>query len=163
MSSKVMLVQIIRELTKAKESAYITGEQISVWAKRVEAQRVQSAIMDSLTRTKEFIMVMFEKGGLIYNGRNVQTHAKVSAKKSCSYCGSSLPPRQCLSYGKKCADCSKINHFREFCRSRRKATVHYIEQEPDQHKEKDHIETVNINMIISNSKWSAITANLKLP
>ena len=35
------------------------------------------------------------------------------------------------------------------------------EQEPDQHSVEDHIETVNINSIILNSKWSTITANLK--
>ena len=34
-----MLAEIIRELTKAKESTAITSEKVLVWAKRVEAQR----------------------------------------------------------------------------------------------------------------------------
>ena len=33
-----MLTEIIRELTKAEESADITSEQVLAWAKRVEAQ-----------------------------------------------------------------------------------------------------------------------------
>ena len=47
------MIMIIRELAKAEESADITSEQVSGWAKRVEAQRAQPAIMDSLTKTKE--------------------------------------------------------------------------------------------------------------
>ena len=39
--------EIIRKLTKAKESAEITSEQVLGWVKRVGAQRAQSAIMDS--------------------------------------------------------------------------------------------------------------------
>ena len=145
-----MLTEIIRELTKAKESAYITSEQVLGWAKRVEAQRANYAIMDSLTETKVFDKI---KNGKRSNGRNMQTCAKAPTKKSCCYCSSSHPPRQCLAYGKKCADCGKVNHFREVCRSRRNTAVHNKEQVPDQcNIEKDHIDTVKINWIILNSK-----------
>ena len=76
--------------------------------------------------------------------------------------GSSHPPRQYLAYGKRCAGCGKINHFREVCRHRSTA-VHNIKQVPDQcNVEEDHIDMVNINSITFNSKWSAITANLKM-
>ena len=119
--------------------------------------------MDSLTKTKEFDRIKIAKGGLRYNGRNMQTHAKVLINKSCSYCGSSHPPSQCLAYGKKCADCGKINHFREVHRSRRNTAVHNKEQVPDQcNIEEDHIDTVNINSFIFNGKWLAKTANLKM-
>ena len=77
-----MLAEIIRELTKAKESADITSEQVLGWVKRVEAQRAQSAIMDSLTKTKEFDKVKIAKGGLRYNG-TIWKH--VTTEKSCSY------------------------------------------------------------------------------
>ena len=77
-----MLTEIIRELSKAKESVDITSEQVLGWAKRVEAQRAQSEIMDSLTETKEFDKIKIEKVGLRYNGRNPQTCAKVPTKKS---------------------------------------------------------------------------------
>ena len=47
-----MLAEIIREINKAEESADITIEQVLGWAKRVVAQRAQSAILNSLTKTK---------------------------------------------------------------------------------------------------------------
>ena len=49
-----MLGEIIRELTKIQENTEITSENMLCWAKRVEAQRAQSAIMNSLTEAKEF-------------------------------------------------------------------------------------------------------------
>ena len=163
LNDNVMVAQIIWKLTKTKESADITSEQVLGWAKRVEAQRAQSAITDSLTKTKVFDKIKIAKGGLRHTGGNVQTHAKAPTKNSCNYCSSTHPSRQYPAYGKKCADCGKSNHFREVCRSRRNNTVHDIEQEPDQHNiEEDHIDTVNINLIIFNSKWLAITANLKM-
>ena len=88
-----MLAEIIRELIKAKESANITNEQVLGWAKRVEAQRAQSAITDSLIETKEFDKIKIVKGGLKYDGRNVQTSTKAPMEKSCNYCSSSHPPR----------------------------------------------------------------------
>ena len=131
-------------------------------AERIDTQAAQSAIKDSLSKTKEFDKVKIAKGVLRYNGRNVQTHAKAPTKKSCSCHSSNHLPRKCLVYRKKCVDCSKINHFREVGRSRTNITVHNTEQEPDQHNEKeDHIDTVNINSIIFNSKQSTITANLE--
>ena len=85
-----MLTEIIRELTKAEESADITSEQVLGWAKRVEAQRAQSAIMDSLTETKEFDKINLAKVAFKYSWRNVQTSAKVPAKKSCIHCSSAI-------------------------------------------------------------------------
>ena len=111
-----MLTEIIRKLTKAVQSVDITSEQALGWARRVEFQRAQSAIMDSLTKTKEFVKIKIAKGGLKYNMKNLQTHAKVPAKKSCSYCSSVHPPIQCPAYGKKYVDCGKINHFRDIYR-----------------------------------------------
>ena len=52
LSDNDMLAEIIREFTKAEESADITSEQVLGWAKRVEAQRAQSGIMDSFTEKK---------------------------------------------------------------------------------------------------------------
>ena len=49
-----MLGEIIRELTKIHENTEITNENMLCWAKRVEAQRAQSAIMNNLTEAKEF-------------------------------------------------------------------------------------------------------------
>ena len=113
--------------------------------------------MDSLTETKEFDKIKIAKGGFKYNGRNMHTCAKVPGKKSHNYCGSSHPPRQCPAYGNKCADCGKIYHFREVCRSRRSTAFHKIKQVPHTYGvEEDHIDMVYIILIIFNKKWLAI-------
>ena len=49
-----MLGEIIKELTKIHENEEVTSENVLSWAKRVEAQRAHSAIMNSLTEAKEF-------------------------------------------------------------------------------------------------------------
>ena len=87
-----MLAEIIRELTKANESTAVKSEQILVWAKRVEAQRAQTAIITSLSETKEFVKIKTIKQGQRHHGRTPQTHAKMFTKQSCSYCGSSHSP-----------------------------------------------------------------------
>ena len=51
-------------------------------------------------------------------------------------------------------------HYREVCRSR-STTIDNIEQVPNQCKEEDHIDMMNINSIIFNNKCFAIKANLK--
>ena len=153
LSGNDMLAEIIRELSKAEESTAVTSEQILILPNRVEAQRAQSAMITSLSKTKEFDKRKTIKGGQRHNLRKPQTHAKMPTNHSCSYCGSSHPPRQCPNYGKKCAEYGKINHIREACRTGRNRTVHDLEQEANQHhEEEDRINTVNINSIIFNSK-----------
>ena len=157
-----MLAEIFRELTTAVESKGMTSEQVFIWAKIMDALRAQSTIITSLDETKESDKIKTLKEGQRHNLKKLQTHAKTPPKQSCSYFGSSHPSRQCPAYGKNCAECGMVNHFRKVCRSRRNKAIHYLEQEPVQHhKEKDHIDTVNINSIIFNSKWLVRTGNLK--
>ena len=49
-----MLGEIIRELTKIHENTEMTHKNVLCWAKRVEAQRAQSTIRNSLTEVIEF-------------------------------------------------------------------------------------------------------------
>ena len=49
-----MLAEIIRELTKAIEHTLVTSEQLLVLAKRIEAQRGQAAVLNSLSELKRF-------------------------------------------------------------------------------------------------------------
>ena len=51
LNNKEMLVEIIKELTTIKGNDTITSESILSWAKRVEAQRAQSAVMRTITET----------------------------------------------------------------------------------------------------------------
>ena len=49
-----MLADIINELTKAEENVNVTSEQVLPWAKRAEAQRAQSLVINFLSEMKEF-------------------------------------------------------------------------------------------------------------
>ena len=102
-----MLTEIIWELTKINENeTKITSEIVLSWAKRVEAQRSWSAIMNSLTEAKEFDKQKI--GNNIYkDSTRRSTQTEMLAKHMCRYCGSSHPPRWCPAYGKKCTECNK--------------------------------------------------------
>ena len=56
-----MLSEIIMELTKIEENADIMCEKVLCWAKGVETQRAQSAIMNSPTETTEFYKLKIMK------------------------------------------------------------------------------------------------------
>ena len=56
--------------------------------------------------------------------------------------------------------CSKMNHFKEVCRSYKNTSVHNMEHEDDQEQETD-IEMVTFNPVNFNSNCSVIIANLK--
>ena len=155
-----MLVEIIREHTKTWESKDVTSEQVLAWAKRVEVQKAQFEIINSLNMTKDFDKIK-TVSGIETNWDNIMNTYQVAVKHSCSYCSYSHPPRWCPAYGKKCVECGKINHLREFCRSVRSRIGHNLEQEPDQHQEEHHIDTLLINSFNFNSKHSVITENLK--
>ena len=75
-----ILAEIIRELTKAKESAAVTSEQVLVWAKGVEAQRAHSTIITTLSNAKEFDKIKTIKGGQRHNLRKLPAHAKMPMK-----------------------------------------------------------------------------------
>ena len=114
-----MLAEIIRELTKIRENTEITHENVLCLAKRVEAQRAQSAIMNSLTEAKEFDKLKIAKNKYKDSLRRSSAQTKMPTKHTCRYCGSSHSLRLCLAYGKKCTECSKIRHFRKVFWSRK--------------------------------------------
>ena len=86
--------------------------------------------------------------------------ATTNATRRCKYCGQAQKLRQCLAYGKKCDKSSKLNHFKEVCRSSKSSMVYAREKEVEQEQEPS-IETVNINAVRFNSNHSTILANLK--
>ena len=49
-----MLREILRELTNVKIGSVITSEDVLEWVKRVDVQRAQATVMNSLTEAKEF-------------------------------------------------------------------------------------------------------------
>ena len=54
LNDKVMLDEIIRELTSKTSSQQMTSEDVLAWAKGVEVQRVQALILNDITETKTF-------------------------------------------------------------------------------------------------------------
>ena len=132
------------------------------WAKRVEVQRAQSAIINSLTEAKEFYRLKIVKKTYKDSPRS-STQTKMPTKQSCTYCGGSHSSRQCPAYGKKCTECSKIGHFRWMCRNRRARAMNEMEQETAQDSaEENSIDSVDINSINFNKNCSIITSELKI-
>ena len=123
-----MLGEIIPELTKVKVDSIIMSENVLAWAKRVEAQRAQSAVMSSITGAKEFDKIKISKNVCKDSPRR-STQTRTPTKQTCRYCRCSHPLRQCLAYGKMCVECIKIGHFRAVSQNRRTRAVKEVEQE----------------------------------
>ena len=68
-----MLVEIIRELTKCDENTNIHNESVLTWAKRVEAQRVQTVVNSSLHETKSFDAIVKKR----CQAHRQKTHNKI--------------------------------------------------------------------------------------
>ena len=71
-----MLAEIVIELTKIHENTEVTSVKVLYWAKRVDAQRAQSAIMNSLTETKEFDKLKLYKTAYKDSPRRPLAHIK---------------------------------------------------------------------------------------
>ena len=50
----MMLDEVIRELTTKSSNDQMTSEDMLIWAKRVEAQRMQAAILSDITDSQRF-------------------------------------------------------------------------------------------------------------
>ena len=100
-----MLEEVVWELTMIHENKKITTENVSSWAKRVNVKRAQSAIMNSLTETKELNKLKLAKSqrernpqnryaGIVvaaipqdsdqHMGRHAQNSAKLVTSKQCA-------------------------------------------------------------------------------
>ena len=54
LNNKYMLEEIIKELTATKNNDHITSGGMLAWAKRVEVQRAQAAVLNTLTESRQF-------------------------------------------------------------------------------------------------------------
>ena len=54
LNDKVMLDEVIRELAARSKDGQMTSEGVLVWAKRVEVQRAQAAILNDITELHQF-------------------------------------------------------------------------------------------------------------
>ena len=76
--NKIMLHELIGELTSRTGNVQTTSEDVQVWAKRVEAQRVQTFVLNDITETKAFDKVKKETESKNTWGREVHvaTHQR---------------------------------------------------------------------------------------
>ena len=68
----------------------INSVTVLVWAKRVEVQRAQAAVMSIITETKEFDRIEVSKRSH-KDAPKKTTQARVAMRQLCGYCGSRYP------------------------------------------------------------------------
>ena len=61
LNDKTMLDEVIRELATKGSNDQTTSEDVLIWAKRVEAQRMQAAILSDITDSERFDQVKVAK------------------------------------------------------------------------------------------------------
>ena len=54
LNNKMMLDEVIRELTTKGSNDQTTSEDMLIWAKRVEAQRMQAVVLSDITDSQRF-------------------------------------------------------------------------------------------------------------
>ena len=109
-----MMAEITKELTAMKNMSKVTIKYALAWAKWIEAQRSQKAMLYSLTDNKEFDTVSRTKYRTEpddYVERHMSTQQKENTQH-CRYFEIIHQPVQCSAYGKTCSNCFKLNHYR---------------------------------------------------
>ena len=148
LNDRVMLDEIVRELMAKNNSEQTNSEDILLWARHIEAQRAQVAILIDITEVQKFDKVKLVQKP---KGRQeAETTRHIYQRCPCKYCGGSHAPRQCPAYGKACTGCGKISHFQKVCMSKRNCAVHEVEIEVAPEPNEEDIETVSINSIYLN-------------
>ena len=61
LNDKHMLEEIMKELTTTNNDDHITSGDVLAWAKRVETQRAQAAVLNMLTESRQFDKVKISK------------------------------------------------------------------------------------------------------
>ena len=61
LSDKCMLEEIIKELTATSNDDCMTSGGVLAWAKRVEAQRAQASVLNTLTESRQFDKIKISK------------------------------------------------------------------------------------------------------
>ena len=160
LNDKHMLEEMKKELTATKIDDHITSGGKLAWAKRVEAQRAQTAVLNTLTESRQFDKVKISK-----NPKDDIARTAVSwtvQQRLCRYCGGTHQLRQCPVYDKMCVGCGKKGHFKKVCHSKRSRILNEIEQEMSQEYSEGEIEAVSINSVHMNKNWSMLTAKLEM-
>ena len=92
-----MLEEVIRELTVRNIDEQTTSKGVLVWVKRIEAQWVQTTILNDITESCQFIKIKMAsktKGGQARQSLNTTVN-----RWPCRYCGGIHMPQQWPAYG----------------------------------------------------------------
>ena len=84
-----MLVEVIRDLTKCREDVTIPSETVLAWGKRVEAQRVQKVVINSLCQSRNLDAITHKENWL--RGKRHSSNTVIT-KMKCKYCGQKHKP-----------------------------------------------------------------------
>ena len=126
---------------KLDKNDNMTSEQFLVWARRDEAQKEQSAILENLNKTKDFDKIFARNRLQRQNKMQPWEKTRMPTRQRCKYCGFIHMLRKCLAYGKMCAVCGKINYYKELCRNGRSKMLHSIS--PQEHYDKANNDKMN--------------------
>ena len=135
-----------KHATVTNNDDHITSGGVLAWAKRVEVQRAQTALLNTLMESKQFGKMKVSKGT-----REDTARAPVgwmAQQQLCQYCGGVHQLRQCPAYGKMCVGHGKMRHFKKVCHSKRSRAINKIELEMSQEYSEGKIETVSIDSYI---------------
>ena len=127
LNEKTMLEEVIRELTARNNDEQTTSKGVLAWAKRIEAQWVQAAILNDITKSCQFDKINMASKT---KGRQARQAANATSNGwQCRYCSRIHVSQQCPAYGKMCAGCEKMGNYKKVCRSKRDCTVHELQVE----------------------------------
>ena len=147
LNEKYMLEEIIKELMATKTDDHITSSGMLAGTKRVETQRAQASVLNTMTQSRQFNKVRISK-----ETKDDKARAPVNQtmqQQPCRYCDGIHQPRQYPAYGEMCAQCGNMGHFKVCC-SKRSRVVNKMEQERSQEYSEAEIEMVSINSVYMN-------------
>ena len=126
--------------------------------KRVEAQWAQAAILNDITESCQFNKIKMTSKAKGSQARQMTN--TTSSRWLCRYCGRIDAPQQCPAYGKMCARCGKMGHYKKVCRSKRDHAVHELEVKMVQDSQDKEIETVSVDSVHLNKNRAIIMVYL---
>ena len=102
LNDKHMQEEIIKELTMTNNDDHITSGGVLAWAKSVDIQRAQAAVLNTLTESRQFDKIKISK-----RAKEDTTRTPVDQTlqwQLCRYCGGIYQLRQCIAHGKMWQD-----------------------------------------------------------
>ena len=119
LNDKHMLEEIIKEPTATSNDDHMTSVGVLAWEKRVEAQRAQAVVLNILTELRQLNKIKISKRAKEDKEDTARAPVGWTLQwQPCQYCGRVHLLRQCPAYGKRCAGCGKMGHFKKVCYSR---------------------------------------------